>query len=139
MFNMLHTPKLFFWLQPIRICKHSTPSIRAFSSVRVTSKSLGLKSCYVLGLRSNSSSSSIGKEESVQFSEVTGSLPTTLPDDLSQALLEPTLKSLGLCQNTPPGVLQSIMEQIHVGFDQPWWITIIIGISDISKKTLILF
>ena len=48
----------------------------------------------------------------------------TTPVDL---LAEPTLHSLGLAQATPPGLLQALMEQIHLQGDLPWWGTIMIS------------
>ena len=55
-----------------------------------------------------------------------------LPDDdnadlVLNALGEPTLSSLGLCNYTPAGLLQYLLESIHVSLDVPWFTAIILG------------
>jgi len=42
--------------------------------------------------------------------------------DISDSLIQdPSLASLGLAGKTPPGLFQAILEQVHLGFDVPWW------------------
>ena len=38
---------------------------------------------------------------------------------------EPTFESLGLGGNSPIGLVQQVMEYIHVGIGLPWWATIV--------------
>lgn len=40
---------------------------------------------------------------------------------------EPAFASLGLGGWTPVGIVQNIMEYLHIGLDLPWWTTIMIG------------
>ena len=49
-----------------------------------------------------------------------------VPLDLN-ALGEPTLSSLGLCNYTPPGLFQYCLENLHVACDLPWWGAIAVG------------
>lgn len=60
--------------------------------------------------------------------------PSPLPDvvtsdDMAASVLdplvEPALKTLGLCANTPPGLYQSALEWMHLSLDFPWWAAII--------------
>ena len=50
------------------------------------------------------------------LSELANAAPQVL-----NALGEPTLASQGLCNYTPPGLLQFALENLHVGLDLPWW------------------
>lgn len=43
------------------------------------------------------------------------------------ALGEPALQSLGLATWWPWGIVQSMLEQLHVGLNVPWWASIVIG------------
>lgn len=45
--------------------------------------------------------------------------------DLAHQISEPSFDSLGLGGNTPIGLIQQVMEYIHVGIGLPWWGTII--------------
>ena len=54
--------------------------------------------------------------------------------ELLTALGEPTLASLGLCNYTPAGLVQSILENIHVFYDVPWCAAIAAGVC-FSPKT----
>lgn len=54
----------------------------------------------------------------------------TSPSEVSETLLPLTEQSfysqgLGFANGTPPGVIQGLLEQIHIGLDIPWWGTII--------------
>lgn len=41
---------------------------------------------------------------------------------------EATLESIGLGSNTPVGLIQKLMEFVHISYDIPWWGTIVLGI-----------
>lgn len=49
--------------------------------------------------------------------------------DVLNALGEPTLQSLGLGLThwTPPGLVQTALEYMHVSMGVPWWAAIIAG------------
>ena len=50
------------------------------------------------------------------------------PDVVSnvvQQISEPTFQSLGLGGNSPIGLVQQMMEYIHVNIGMPWWATIV--------------
>eukprot|EP00794_Sanderia_malayensis_P018593 gene18593-20459_t len=54
-------------------------------------------------------------------------LPSSDLIQSSQEILqaaEPTLTSLGLCHPTPVGIIQSLLEMLHVGVGLPWWAAI---------------
>ena len=46
---------------------------------------------------------------------------------LEEGLKEPTLASQGLASWWPSGLVQRLLEIIHINFDIPWWGTIAIG------------
>ncbi|XP_014481852.1 PREDICTED: mitochondrial inner membrane protein OXA1L [Dinoponera quadriceps] len=48
---------------------------------------------------------------------------------------EQTLESLGLGGWTPVGIVQNLLEYMHIGLDIPWWSTIVIG--TVVLRTLI--
>lgn len=52
-------------------------------------------------------------------------LKSSLPE--LNALGEPTLQSLGLAGNSPPGLVQHLLEWLHVTVDIPWWGAIALG------------
>merc|ERR1712004_79291 len=56
-----------------------------------------------------------------------------VPLDLN-ALGEPTLSSLGLCNYTPPGLFQYCLENLHVACDLPWWGAI--ALATLAIRTL---
>jgi hypothetical protein len=133
---MLYSSKILHSVQPLLVCNRSSLSKRAFSSLRLSAEILRRSSVrnhnsfLVLGLRNSSSDSPATPLVSNEASTVIPDLdlqPTNL-DDVVLTLAEPSFRSLGLSNFTPAGVLQSVMEQIHLGLDQPWWATIIIGI-----------
>ena len=65
----------------------------------------------------------------------TAPLDLSAPADAAAAAVssavEPTFHSLGLAHAYPSGMLQSVMEAIHVHAGVPWWGTIVIS----EKKT----
>lgn len=44
---------------------------------------------------------------------------------------EPSFASLGLGGWSPVGIVQNCMEYLHIGCDLPWWISIVIGNSEL--------
>lgn len=50
---------------------------------------------------------------------------TSVCDASATIAAEPTFHSLGLAHYYPSGLLQAIMEQIHLQLDMPWWATIV--------------
>lgn len=50
-------------------------------------------------------------------------------DSLLSHLQEPSLASLGLAGNTPPGFFQAVLEHVHLGCELPWWGTIVASMS----------
>ena len=56
--------------------------------------------------------------------------------NVAQQISEPTFESLGLAGNTPVGLVQQVMEYIHVGIGLPWWATIVA--STIVFRTLMM-
>ena len=50
--------------------------------------------------------------------------------------VEPTLSSLGLCANTPAGLIQSLLEVFHINAGMPWWGAI--AVCTIAFRTLML-
>ncbi|XP_057331042.1 mitochondrial inner membrane protein OXA1L isoform X2 [Microplitis mediator] len=55
--------------------------------------------------------------------------PVTIEEIVSvtNALGEPTLKSLGLAGWSPIGIVQQLLEVVHVSCGLPWWATIALG------------
>lgn len=49
--------------------------------------------------------------------------------------IEPSITTLGLGGWTPAGIVQTLMEYLHIGVDLPWWTCIMIG--TICVRTLI--
>jgi YidC/Oxa1 family membrane protein insertase len=45
--------------------------------------------------------------------------------NIAQQISEPSFESLGLGGNSPIGLVQQVMEYIHVGIGLPWWATIV--------------
>ena len=56
-----------------------------------------------------------------------------LPLDMVQSsqeilsAVEPTLSSLGLCNSTPVGLVQYLLELLHISVGLPWWGSIAVG------------
>ncbi|XP_060569336.1 mitochondrial inner membrane protein OXA1L-like isoform X2 [Ruditapes philippinarum] len=51
-------------------------------------------------------------------------IKTVLPE--LNALGEPTLQSIGLGGNNPSGLIQQLLEMVHVSLDVPWWASVVI-------------
>ncbi|XP_065065171.1 mitochondrial inner membrane protein OXA1L-like [Rhopilema esculentum] len=66
--------------------------------------------------------------------ETLASAAQTTQDIIAAA--EPSLSSLGLCAYTPVGLLQSILEVLHVNLGMPWWGSI--AICTVVFRTLML-
>lgn len=45
----------------------------------------------------------------------------------TNALGEPTLQSLGLGGWSPIGIIQQLLDMVHVSCGLPWWATIALG------------
>lgn len=63
-------------------------------------------------------------------------LTTSLPE--LNALGEPTLQSLGLGGNGPAGLVQQLLEILHVSLDIPWWGAIGLGMLIVTLLYLFL-
>lgn len=65
-----------------------------------------------------------------------------LPSEIVQttqdiiAAAEPSLASLGLCNFTPVGLVQSILDSFHLTFGMPWWASI--ALCTVVFRTLML-
>lgn len=51
----------------------------------------------------------------------------TAAEVLQAASAEPTLAELGLANYTPVGLIQNILEFMHVDLGLPWWGAIVVG------------
>uniref|UniRef100_A0A8C5EUQ7 Membrane insertase YidC/Oxa/ALB C-terminal domain-containing protein n=1 Tax=Gouania willdenowi TaxID=441366 RepID=A0A8C5EUQ7_GOUWI len=60
-----------------------------------------------------------------QWNQCPSSCPQTA--DVLQAVAEPTLAELGLAGNTPVGLIQNILEYMHMDLGLPWWGAIVLG------------
>jgi YidC/Oxa1 family membrane protein insertase len=58
----------------------------------------------------------------------TSSLETLSDVVTSSNLAEPAFTDIGLAGISPSGLIQSILEWLHIGLDLPWWGCIAIGI-----------
>jgi YidC/Oxa1 family membrane protein insertase len=66
--------------------------------------------------------------------------PPAIPEIATKAAelapgVEPAFETLGLGGWTPAGIVQQLMEYLHVGVDLPWWTCIMIG--TITVRTII--
>lgn len=82
----------------------------------------------VLGTDSFDSLKDITLKDS-QFSLDSSELLSDVPTDFVSKVAEPTLKSLGFCNETPSGLIQYGLEYLHVDYGVPWWGTVVAGIS----------
>ena len=57
----------------------------------------------------------------------TSSLETLSDVVTSSNLAEPAFADIGLAGISPSGLIQSILEWLHIGIDLPWWGCIAIG------------
>ncbi|KAJ8683965.1 hypothetical protein QAD02_019757 [Eretmocerus hayati] len=62
--------------------------------------------------------------------------PSTVTEVIETIIQEPTLQSLGLGSNWPPGLIQKWLQLLHVSLDIPWWGTI--AITTLCVRILIL-
>lgn len=51
----------------------------------------------------------------------------TVAEVLQAAATEPSLTELGLASFTPVGLIQNLLEFIHVDVGLPWWGAIVVG------------
>ncbi|XP_071315106.1 mitochondrial inner membrane protein OXA1L isoform X2 [Trachinotus anak] len=58
--------------------------------------------------------------------QVAGAAPTAA-DVLQAATTEPTLAELGLASHTPVGLIQNLLEYMHLDLGLPWWGAIVVG------------
>lgn len=63
----------------------------------------------------------------------------TAAEVLQAAAAEPSLLDLGLGGCTPVGIIQSLLEFIHVDFGLPWWGAIVVGKQSLKKKKLLIW
>lgn len=54
-------------------------------------------------------------------------IATSLTNELTSAadIIEPSLASLGLCNWTPVGLVQMLLEYMHISMHWPWWFSIV--------------
>lgn len=58
--------------------------------------------------------------------QVTDAAPTAV-EVLQAAATEPSLVELGLASHTPVGLIQNLLEFMHVDLGLPWWGAIVVG------------
>uniref|UniRef100_A0A3P8UWU4 OXA1L mitochondrial inner membrane protein n=1 Tax=Cynoglossus semilaevis TaxID=244447 RepID=A0A3P8UWU4_CYNSE len=63
----------------------------------------------------------------VNESKVSDAAAPTAVDVLQAVATEPTFAELGLGANTPVGLIQNILEYIHINLGLPWWGAIVLG------------
>lgn len=61
------------------------------------------------------------------ITEQVAEAPLTALDVLQGAGAEASLSELGLCNYTPVGLIQNLLEFMHVGIGLPWWGAIVAG------------
>lgn len=61
------------------------------------------------------------------ITEQVAEAPLTALDVLQGAGAEASLSELGLCSATPVGLIQNLLEFMHVGIGLPWWGAIVAG------------
>lgn len=59
--------------------------------------------------------------------QVSDAAAPTAVDVLQAVATEPTFAELGLGANTPVGLIQNILEYIHINLGLPWWGAIVLG------------
>lgn len=61
------------------------------------------------------------------ITEQVAEAPLTALDVLQGVGAEASLSELGLCSYTPVGLIQNLLEFMHVGIGLPWWGAIVAG------------
>lgn len=61
------------------------------------------------------------------ITEQVAEAPLTALDVLQGVGAEASLSELGLCNYTPVGLIQNLLEFMHVGIGLPWWGAIVAG------------
>ncbi|XP_063756781.1 mitochondrial inner membrane protein OXA1L-like [Eleginops maclovinus] len=64
---------------------------------------------------------------SQSFTEQVANVSSTAAEVLQAVAAEPSLVELGLASGTPVGLVQNLLEYIHIDLDIPWWGAIIVG------------
>lgn len=64
--------------------------------------------------------------------QVVGTAPTAV-EVLQAAATEPSLAELGLAGHTPVGLIQNLLEFMHVDLGLPWWGAIVVGEHTLIK------
>lgn len=63
----------------------------------------------------------------------------TAAEVLQAAAAEPTLAELGLAHYTPVGLIQNLLEFMHVDLGLPWWGAIVIGKCNSNELRITIF
>ncbi|KAK1890097.1 Mitochondrial inner membrane protein OXA1L [Dissostichus eleginoides] len=64
---------------------------------------------------------------SQSFSEQVADVSSTAAEVLQAVVTEPSLAALGLASRTPVGMVQNLLEYIHIDLGIPWWGAIVVG------------
>lgn len=60
----------------------------------------------------------------------------TAAEVLQTVAAEPSLAELGLAAHTPVGLIQNLLEFMHVDLGLPWWGAIVVGKNKSTKKSI---
>ncbi|XP_074479051.1 mitochondrial inner membrane protein OXA1L isoform X1 [Sebastes fasciatus] len=74
----------------------------------------------------DSSPELLSADPAAVFSQVADAAPTAV-EVLQAAATETSLAELGLAANTPVGLIQNLLEFMHVDLGLPWWGAIVVG------------
>ncbi|KAJ4949172.1 hypothetical protein JOQ06_020690 [Pogonophryne albipinna] len=61
------------------------------------------------------------------FTEQVADVSSTAAEVLQAVVTEPSLAALGLASRTPVGLVQNLLEYIHIDLGIPWWGAIVVG------------
>ncbi|KAI4808258.1 hypothetical protein KUCAC02_000322 [Chaenocephalus aceratus] len=61
------------------------------------------------------------------FTEQVADVSSTAAEVLQAVVTEPSLAALGLASRTPVGMVQNLLEYIHIDLGIPWWGAIVVG------------
>ncbi|KAL3046321.1 hypothetical protein OYC64_004349 [Pagothenia borchgrevinki] len=64
---------------------------------------------------------------SQSFTEQVADVSSTAAEVLQAVVTEPSLAALGLASRTPVGMVQNLLEYIHIDLGIPWWGAIVVG------------